>query len=122
MSIKIDRNTKFEVIKDWFVSAIKAKELPDTLWNGYCFYNDVSAIALRMIELIEIHLELYGGGEMKRSAVADSEQNNLVNLYKDLQDKSKWNIERPEKLKFIDKWAELSNENLKNKAAKKSKK
>jgi hypothetical protein len=83
----------FPELKEFFESA----ELPKTLDGGFIYYNDVKASAERAIRTIERHIEKHGTKGIRRSALPSAARANLQTLFDLLQDRSKWNVEKPEK-------------------------
>jgi hypothetical protein len=103
MDFNLPENPTFTQIKTWFES--NYNELPKTLQGDGIFYTDVAFTADRYIDLV-IHRMMKlmkDGADIRKDRLAKSNKNNLLNLYKDLQNREQWNKKLTKLNKFSNK-------------------
>ena len=90
---ELHNKSTFGQIKKWFEE--NGKELPNTLDSQCIYYGNVPKTVEIYIKQVESEIERLGIENIGRSAVAKASKNNLLTLYKNLQDLDKWNAEMP---------------------------
>jgi len=76
-------------LKKWFVKNMET--LPDTLDGLDVFYTDVRKSVGIYIAQIDDQIEIHGEEKIQESAIAQASKRNLFFLWRDLQDRSRWN-------------------------------
>jgi hypothetical protein len=93
MKGKLNNKSTFGQIKKWFKE--NAKELPTTLDSDCIYYNNVPNTVEICIRQVEFEIERLGAENIKKSAVGKASKNNLLTLYKSLQNVDLWNAPKP---------------------------
>jgi hypothetical protein len=91
--MELNKRSSYAEIKKWYLDHWES--LPTTLDSECIFYGDVKHTLNVYFHRIESEMKRLGA-DVKRSAVAKADKNNLITLYNALQDRSKWNVPRHE--------------------------
>lgn len=87
--MELTKKSSYADIKKWYLD--HWNDLPTTLDSECKYYMDVRYTIKVCFDRIESEIKRLGA-DVKNSAVARADKNNLYQLYLDLQDRSKWNV------------------------------
>lgn len=90
--MEITKDSRYKDIRAYFTEQLDKKALPNTLQSECKYYRNVPATTALFIKQIDLELEKLEAdpNASKLSAIANAAKYNLIMLYNDLQDKSKW--------------------------------
>ena len=87
--IEMDHTTPYSKIKVWFEENLE--QMPGTL-DGECkYYRDLKFTIKMYMDQIAHEYEKYGS-EINKRVTAKAAKNNLVTIWRDLQDQQAWNL------------------------------